>query len=384
MKRTCSSGPCRLLGTYLLETKPSAEDWKALFENVGGADLRPVWQRAVLTSSLHSTRATQLLRGVANYLLENNGDHLRKMLMALATTEVLPNPVFLDEKLTPDIEPADRTTLAHHAALPKAVTWVRFLDWLMPLVPTLPPQLIPDLLPVFATWQNAFAGNRVRHCRQIGELSYGWLTAVEEANHARDYRDVRAPFGGALNGRDIEKSLRTLFLSSVGDVPNLGAEYLRKKLADQDRLHIFRGSILSNCGALVRHLPTELVDFFLGAFLERPEDRIDRFGGYSDHLIRELGVAKHHQFYPASPIQPPFLASSQLQRRGGIAVGTLPLQPLDLSLAVGVPAQEVEKPGPADPNLLDFPLGPAEFLGRSTKSTCGFVALGAVMPSDRL
>jgi len=299
--------PVQLLGTYLLEAKPSVEDWKALYENVGGADLRPVWQRAVLTSSLHSTRATQLLRGVANYLLENNGDHLRKMLMALATTEVLPNPVFLDEKLTPDIEPADRTMLAHYAAVPKAVTWVRFLDWLMPLVPTLPPQLIPDLLPVFATWQNAFAGNRVRHCRQIGQLSYGWLLALEEANRARDYRDVRAPFGGALNGRDIEKSLRALFLSSVGDVPNLGSEYLRKKLADQDRLHIFRGPILSSCGALVRHLPSELVDFFLGAFLERPEHRNNRFGGYSDHLTRELGVAHDHEFYPASPIQLPFL-----------------------------------------------------------------------------
>ena len=299
--------PVQLLGTYLLETKPSAEDWKALYGNVGGSDLRPVWQRAVLTSSLHSTRATQLLRGIANYLLENDGDHLRKILMALATTEVLPNPVFLDEELTPDIEPADRAMLAHHTAVPKPVTWVRFLDWLMPLVPTVPPQLIPDLLPVFTTWQNAFAGNKVRHCRQIGELSYGWLVEVEEAHHARAWRDVRAPFGGALNGREIEKPVRALFLSSVGDVPNLGSEYLRKKLADKDRLHIFRGSILSNCGALVRHLPADLVDFFLGAFLERPEDRIDRFGGYSDHLTRELGVADHHEFYPASPIQLPFL-----------------------------------------------------------------------------
>ena len=299
--------PVRLFGTYLLETKLSAEDWKALYENLGGGDLRPIWQRAVLTSTLHSTRATQLLRGVANYLLENNGDHLRKMLMALATTEVLPNPMFLDEKLTPNVEPADRAKLAYHTALPKAVTWVRFLDWLMPIVPTLPPQSIPDLLPVFTTWQNAFAGSRVRHCREIGELSYGWLTAVEEAHHARDYRDVRAPFGGALNGRDIEKSLRGLFLSSVGDVPNLGSEYLLKKLADQDRLHIFRGPVLSNCWALVRHLPTELVDFFLGAFLEGPEDRIDRFGGCSDHLTREFGVADDHEFYPASPIQPPFL-----------------------------------------------------------------------------
>ncbi len=299
--------PVQLLGTYLLETKTSAEAWKALYNDLGDAALRPVWQRAVLTSSLHSTRATQLLWLIADYLVENDGDRLRKMLIALATTEVLPNPIFLDEKLTPDVEPADRTMLAHHAAVPKALTWVRFLDWLMPLLPALPHQLIPDLLPVFTTWQNAFSGNRVRHCQQIGQVSYDWLVEVEEAHHARAYRDVREPFDGALNGREIEKSLRALFLSSLGDVPNLGSEYLSKKLADRDRLHIFRGPILSHCGALVRHLPAELVDFFLGAFLERPEHRIDRFGGYSDHITRELGVAEHHQFYPASPIQLPFL-----------------------------------------------------------------------------
>ena len=222
--------PVQLFGTYLLETKPSVDDWKALYENVGEAALRPVWQRAVLTSCLHSTRATQLLHGIADYLLDNNGDRLRKMLMAVATTEVVPNPIFLDEKLTPDVEPTDRAMLAHHTAVPKALTWVRFLDWLMPLVPNLPPQLIPDLLPVFKTWQNAFAGNKVRHCRQIGELSYGWLNEVEEAHHARDWRKVRESFGGALKGRDIEKSLRALFLSSVGDVPHLGPNISAKRL----------------------------------------------------------------------------------------------------------------------------------------------------------
>ena len=299
--------PVQLFGTYLLESKSSVDDWKALYENLGEAALRPVWQRAVLTSGLHSTRATQLLRDVADYLLESNGDRLRKMLMALATTEVMPNPMFLDEQLTPDVEPKDRAMLAHHAAVPKALTWVSFLDWLMPLVSNLPPQFIPDLIPVFKTWQNAFAGNKVRHCRHIGELSYGWLNEVEDAHHARDWRKGRESFGGALQGRDIEKSLRALFLSSVGDVPHLGSEYLRKKLADKENIHIFREPILSNCGALVRHLPGELVDFFLGAFLERPEDRVDRFGGYSDHLMRELGVAEDHEFYPASPIQMPFL-----------------------------------------------------------------------------
>ena len=191
--------------------------------------------------------------------------------------------------------------------MPKPITWICFLDWLIPLVPTLGPRVIPDVLPVFTTWQTTFSGNKVRHCRQIGKLAYDWLVEVEEAHHPRAYKDMRQPFGNALNGRDVEESLRTLFLSSVGDIPELRSEYLRNKLADKDRLHIFRSKILSDCGALIRHLPAELVDFVLAAFLEKPGDRIDRFGGYSEHLTRELGLVDNHQFYPASPLQLPFL-----------------------------------------------------------------------------
>jgi hypothetical protein len=86
-----------------LETGSSAEPWKALYDNTADASLRPVWQRAILTSCLHSTRATQLLHTATDYLLENNGDRLKKMLTALTTIEVAPNPIYLDEKLVPDL-----------------------------------------------------------------------------------------------------------------------------------------------------------------------------------------------------------------------------------------------------------------------------------------
>jgi hypothetical protein len=139
-------------------------------------------------------------------------------------------------------------------AVPKALIWVRFWDWLTPLMPKLPHHLIPEVIPVFATWQTSFAGSKIRHCRQIGELAYQWLTEVEEAHHPRARGDRREAFGGALNRRDVEKSLRALFLSSVGEVPDLGSKYLRQKLADRESLHLFRGEILANCGALIRHL----------------------------------------------------------------------------------------------------------------------------------
>lgn len=249
------------LFAYVLETGESADSWKALLDVTGDATLRPVWQRAILTSCLQSTRTTQLLTKLTDYLLENNSERLKKLLFAIGTIEVLPNPLFLNEQLLPDLEPEDRAKYAHYAAVPKPLTWVRFLNWLMPQIATLPPSLIPNMLPVFTTWQNAFAGQNVRHCRKIGEISYAWLKEVEESLHPKRMKDLRNPFGGALRGRDIEKSIRVLFLSSAGDVPDLASEYLRGKASDKKHVHIFREQILQNSGALIGHLPSISLTF---------------------------------------------------------------------------------------------------------------------------
>ena len=239
----------------------------------------------------------------------------------MRTIEVTPNPLFLDEKLFPDLEPAERAKLAHHAAVPEALTWVRFLDWLMPQVETLPPSLIIDLLPLFATWQNSFAGHNIRHCRKIGEMCHRWLIEFEAAIHPLRYAQRRNPFGLSIHYEDersIEQSLRSTFLSSAGDVPKMVADYIRDKAADKARRHIVRDEILKDCGALIRHLPTELVDFILNAFLEHPGDHKDQWGGYSDHAIRELGVVGHSQFYPASPLQLPFIGLLRQHEEQGL------------------------------------------------------------------
>lgn len=298
--------PVQLLGTYTLEMA-APEPWKGLYENTGDPSLRPVWQRAILTSPLQSTRATQLLQSVSAYLLDNEGARLKKTLIALTTTEVVPNLLFLDQTLTPEIDPADRAKYAHRLAVPKAATWVRFLDWLMPLVPQLPPPLLPELLPTFTTWQTTFSGRKVRHCRQIGELTYQWLSEAESASNPWTRNAQHTQLGSIFGGRDFQKPLRKIFLSSVGDVPDLGTKYLQDKLADRSSLHLFRKEIVDYCGGFVRHLPKALVDFILGAFLENPADRASRTASYSDRITRELGLLDDHQFYPASPIQLPFL-----------------------------------------------------------------------------
>ncbi|MGB9367324.1 MAG: ATP-binding protein [Xanthobacteraceae bacterium] len=356
--------PIQLLGAHALEMNSSSDTWKALLDQTGNGALRPVWQRAVLTSCLQSTRTTQLLQRLTDYMLEDGGERIRRLLLALSTLEVLPNPLFLNEQLIPDLTADERAKYAHLAALPKPLTWVRFLDWLVPHTAELPHTLIPELLAVFKTWQDAYAGQQIRHCREIGAISYEWLKEIEASSHPKRWKDHREPFKGALSGRDIEKATRALFLSSAGEVPELVAEYLSNRSADRKHAHMFRDQILKNSAALARHMPTELVDFILAVYLETPDKRRDPFGSFSRFVFDHLGVAGHSEFYPASPVQMPFLALLRLHEEQGLR---LIRRLCNHSIAIWRKAHKhgVRYSGPVTPVpvRLTFPWGKQKFWG---------------------
>jgi hypothetical protein len=310
--------PIQLLGAYVLETSADPTPWKALLANVADATLRPVWHRTVLTSCLQSTQTTQLLEKLNDDLFANGGEQLRKLLLAMTTVEVMPNRLFLNAQLTPDLEPDERARYAHLTAVPKARTWLRFLAWLMSKMENLPPSLIMDVVPAFKTWQDAYAGQRVRYCQQIGEICYSWLKEIEQCVHPRDFRGYRAPFDGALRGEDdAEKAIRAVFLVSAGDVPGLVTEYLQTKAADREHAHMFTSAIVNNSGALIRHLPSQFADYLLAVLLEDPDEDDDPLGGRS-LIDDDFGIADHREFYPASPVQPPFLNLLKLHPEEGL------------------------------------------------------------------
>ena len=313
--------PMQLLGAYILETSDSSDSWKKLLEETASSALRPVWQRAVLTSCVQSTQTANLLDKLSGYLIESECQRLKKLLLAMTTVEVAPNLLFLNEQLIPDLDPQERARLAHHTARPKLPTWIRFLDWLVPRIGTLSPLLIPNLLPVLTVWQRAFAGQNVRHCREIGAHSYRWLIEFEEALHPEKWDQRRKPFGVDFSYDDegeIEGPLRSLFLMSAGDIPDLATEYVRNKANNKRRSHIWRRDIVKNCSALAQHIPSVLVDFILEAFLEHPNDRRNRRGSYHSDFDHELGITDRFQFYPASPFQLPFLALLRQHEEQGL------------------------------------------------------------------
>jgi len=303
--------PLQLLGTYLLETEATSQAWRRLIEETAATDLRPVWQRSVLLSCLQSTRTAALLNTLMPYLLAEDAQELRKLMLALRTIEVVPNAQFLNESQTPHVDPADRPKYANLTAKPRVTVWVRFLDWLMPRATTLPHAVIPDLLPIFSSWQDLFAGHSVRHCREMGAMTGDWLAEVERDLHPDNTADRQDPLGlSSLSYEDeraLEKSLRAIFLGSAAENPDRVTAYLVDKAHAEDH-RIYRDAIMKSVVPLVRHLPAALVDFMLATFLDHPEDtESDPFHSNARFLMDELGVASSQQFYPASPVQLPFL-----------------------------------------------------------------------------
>lgn len=314
--------PVQLLGTHLLETEPNSQAWERLIAETAAPELRPVWQRAVLLSCLQSTRTTALLNSLTPYLVAEDAEALRKLILALRTIEVVPNRQFLNEVETPHVDPSDRAKYANLTAKPRITVWIRFLDWLMPHVSDLPRTVIPDLLPIFSGWQDLFAGKEVRHCREIGALAGDWLAEVERDLHPDNFADRHEPLGLSLSYADdqkLEKSLRMIFLGSAAENPDLVKAYLTNKAETDRRQRTYRDAIMESALPLGRHLPAALVDFMLATFLDRPEDHEDDpFYSGARSLSDELGIASDRHFNPASPVQLPFVLLLRLHESEGL------------------------------------------------------------------
>ncbi len=210
--------PLQLLGTHSLETNASSDGWRELYEVVGDESLRPVWQRTILTSSLQSKELRSCYTVLNPSFSKTTARTLRECSLLLRQSKYCPilfiwtRAYFQTSSLQiapslPNWCPPQGVDLGSLSRLP------------IPLVPSLPSNLMPALLPVFLTWQVTFGGTHVRHCKEIGILTHAWLLAVETANHS--FSKAPGPFGGAVDLREIEKPLREIFLTSAGDVPSL-------------------------------------------------------------------------------------------------------------------------------------------------------------------
>ena len=294
--------PVQLLGSYILETDPS--EWKKLYEKVSADDISPVWQRSVLISCIKSTRAKKLLCELRGYLTENDYARLRILLEALRTIDV-PHPVLSQEETKKNLTPYGKEEFAKVLRAPKESVWIRFFGWLMDQPEQVHQNLLPDLLPVFQDWQRAYATQQVPYCDRIGEIAYSWLVEFEDARHSCGTEPRRKPFNtdfGCENKENLETQIRSLFLSSTGNVPQLVADYLKHQSSPQHR-HLFRDQIISYPLLLALHVPGHFVDYIFDAFLEDLPARSDKPETSPAYSAQNLGINDSPSFNPPDFIQ---------------------------------------------------------------------------------
>ena len=133
---------------------------------------------------------------------------------------------------------------------------------------------------------------------------YRWLTEIETARDAEDFRNYYEPFDGEIEHdriRSLESDLRTGFLLFCNRTPALAVEYLRSLAQRRQSENVVR-SILKFRGALAQAAPAELAELTATALIpkHRPARR---------HHHREFDEPfdfHDHEFLPASPAQGPF------------------------------------------------------------------------------
>ena len=119
-------------------------------------------------------------------LAENDYALLEKLLVWFQAQHTIPSPVIL-QNATNAVEGVDRVGMADLLGWPSDFeSWGRFLDWLLPLAPSLPARLLPNVLEVFGVWQNVFADLKNPRSAAIVDVCANWLIELEGVEYPEE------------------------------------------------------------------------------------------------------------------------------------------------------------------------------------------------------
>lgn len=291
--------PLQLLAAFLLERSESGDDWANLLAAVGAEDLRATWSRVVLAAPVRSVRSGEMLDRIEPALLRDDGRLLGRLILSVRTTETVRDLRFLDESLFPDLTSDQREQYASEAAGPEVVSWMRLINWLVPRLGSLPVAIGDDLIPLLDSWVVALPAQLARHAH-VPEIAAWALQRLGDTDTS-DERGVES-WGGP---RDDGGRTRALLLKCAVGAPVAISGYLAA--ISDGAIRRVRKQILEGGGSLAAALPAEIAAFIKRAYLLDHNRRRDRHHSTMRERSELLGFDDLHDFYPASPVRPPFL-----------------------------------------------------------------------------
>jgi hypothetical protein len=392
----------RVVGLLAQNSLNSPGKSSAGYRDLEGQPLRPQWRREWLTAPPFTPAFEQRQRDFEALLTANDYTLLEKLLVWFQAQHTIPSPIVLQNSAIA-AEGVDRVSMADLLGWPSDFeSWGRLLDFLLPLAPTLPPRLLPNLLEVFGVWQNMLAEFQNDRSAAIIDVCNNWLIELEGAEYPEELTFQHGRWDG-LGGEarsSLATALRVTIMHSARSYPT-PAISLFERAVTNERMRGKAYSDLMGFTPIMAEVSAEAVVAVAKAELieELPQDKVDRearehrarverlrrlrsipenertenqkralehvyFPSGRDRIdLEDIGIDRHHNYYfPVSALHEPF--ASLFARKPVAALGLV----RDLANHATKGWRQVhllnrERMGTPIPVKLEFPWGKQEFWG---------------------
>lgn len=280
-----------LCSRFLVEHTDGVDQWRVFLHRASQQGNHGAWRRAILLGLIRSERSTQNLDKIRPVLYANEGELLAELLRLLNAIATAPASQF--------VAPEDRTPSLDAIRIPNEPSWIYMIAWLLRQKDDIPPRAVANVIEAFQSWcicdtqTGALKG-------AIVESTHRWLMCNDSMQWESGPAFVRSLDYDAR--RQAIDDLRTLFLLTCGQYPELAKSYIHKL---QDRAHRSdtADSILQFPGQLLMAAPTEFGQLCLRALCAKKEPRNPWGGSMRDH---EPFTWASNRMYPTSPGIGPF------------------------------------------------------------------------------
>ncbi len=253
--------------------------WSAGYRELAGQPLRPQWRREWLTAGPFTPAFEQGKQEFQTLLAENDYALFEKLLVWFQAQHTIPSPIVLQNPTTA-VGGVDRVGIAELFGWPSDFqSWSRFLDWLIPLAPSLPPKLLPYVLEVFGVWQNLCADIKNARSEALVEVCSKWLIELEGVEYSEELRFEHGRWNtlGSEARSSLATGLRMIIMRSARSYPTPAVALFGRAVANE-RMRREAYSDLMGFTPIMADVSSETVVAVAKAELieELPQDKAER------------------------------------------------------------------------------------------------------------
>ena len=269
----------RVVGLLAQHSIAEPGKWSAGYAAVDRSALRPQWRREWLTAPPFTSAFVGGQQEFTELVTAKHHAMLEKLLVWFQAEHTIPSPTVLAQA-SPGQSGLDRVGLAELLSWPSDfASWGRFLDWLLPLAPTLPVLLLPRVVELFSVWQNALSDVRTARSKAIVAICAAWLIEFEKAAYPEEMAFERGRWDAL--GRDAQKqfatALRIVVVRAARAFPEHANALFDRAVTNRRMRHEAYSDLMALAWMMAEVSPEKLAAVTKAELQqELPQDHIDR------------------------------------------------------------------------------------------------------------